>query len=217
MSLRTDSPSPTSPVRLRKPSWRDPRLLIGLLLVLVSVAGVVALVTSADQSTDVFAAKEEITVGRELAPEDFTVVQVRLGDLDPTYLSVEDGVPENAVAMSLLRKGELIPAAALGTADALDRKPIGLTVTDPLPSGTETGSRVDVWVSLRGEGNSYAEPELLLEAAEISELAVSESALGASQTTLVHVLVGDETLPALLSALSNEARIAVVLNPGGTG
>ena len=36
--------------RLRRPRWRDPRLLVGLVLVLASIAGVVALVASAQRT-----------------------------------------------------------------------------------------------------------------------------------------------------------------------
>lgn len=215
MSLRTADPTSSAPsARLQKPSWRDPRLLVGLLLVLASVAGVVALVNGADRTSDVYAAKEELAVGTALTAEKLVVVPVRLGDLDPKYLALAGGIPDDAVVKSLVREGELLPASAVGAADSLDRKPVGLTVADPLPSGTAAGDRVDVWISLQAENNAYAEPELLLEAAEISELVISESALGASQSTLVHVLVEDGKLPALLNALSNEARITVVLNPG---
>ena len=35
--------------RLKRPSWKDPRLLIGILLVLASVVGVISLVGAADQ------------------------------------------------------------------------------------------------------------------------------------------------------------------------
>ncbi|WP_026553438.1 SAF domain-containing protein [Arthrobacter sp. H20] len=218
MSLLAATPERDGPpVRLRKPSWKDPRLLVGLLLVLASVAAVTALLGNADQTTDVYAARSEIPVGGGVTPEDLTVVAVRLGDLQPVYLRVEDGVPVNAVATTVLRAGELVPRATLGTADVLDRKPIGLTVDDPLPTGTTTGSRVDVWVSFEGDDGTFEPPTQLLEAAEISELAVAESALGGSGgPTLVHVLVGDDKLPELLDALLNEARIAIVLNPGGS-
>ncbi|NYL94127.1 flagellar biosynthesis protein FlgA, partial [Salmonella enterica subsp. enterica serovar Typhimurium] len=36
--------------RLRRPRWRDPRLLVGLMLVLASIAGVVALVASSQRT-----------------------------------------------------------------------------------------------------------------------------------------------------------------------
>ncbi len=56
-------------VRLKKPSWKDPRLLLGFLLVLASVAGVVSLVGAADQTTEVYAAKGPIAVGEKLTAE----------------------------------------------------------------------------------------------------------------------------------------------------
>lgn len=200
--------------RLKKPSWKDPRLLIGLMLVLASTAGVIALLESQDSTTEVYAAREDIPVGSALSLEDVVAVPVNLGDSASAYRPVDEGFPDDAVATRLIPQGELIPASAIGSADDLDRKPVGLTVEDPLPSGTAAGDRVDVWVSLRADTNTYEEPRLLLEAAEIAEMTVGESALGGSASTLVQVLVEDAAMPQLLDALSNEARIAVVLDPG---
>ena len=200
--------------RLKKPSWKDPRLLIGILLVLASTAGVIALLHSQNTTVQVYGAREDIAVGSAVTAEDLVAVPVRLGDATGAYLSVSGGVPARGVALRLITQGELVPTSAIGVSDDLDRKPVGLSVEDPLPTGTAAGDRVDVWVSLRTDTNTYEEPELLLEAAEIAELTVGESALGASRETLVQVLVDDVALPELLNALSNEARIAVVLNPG---
>lgn len=211
--MRAAQPPGDAP-RLRKPSWKDPRLLIGLLLVLASTAGTIALLESQKTTTEVYSARADIAVGSALSPEDFTRVPVRLGDSADAYLPVSGGVPADAVATRLITEGELIPAAAVGSADGLDRKPVGLTVDDPLPTGTTAGDRVDVWVSLRADTNTFEQPRLLLEAAEVAELTVGESALGASGSTLVQVLVDDDAMPELLNALSNDAHIAVVLNPG---
>ena len=211
MSLATSMQA--SAPRLKKPSWKDPRLLLGILLVLASTAGVVALVGSADQTTEVFAVDEAIPLGTLVAAEDFAVVQVRLGDVSETYLPASEGIPENAVASSLLRKGELLSRADLGKADELDRKPVGLRVDDPLPAETEAGSRVDVWMSMPDERNGFKEPKQILTAAEISELTIDESVLGANRATQLMVLVEDGDLATLLSAQSNGAKIAVVLNP----
>ena len=211
MSLATSMQA--SAPRLKKPSWKDPRLLLGILLVLASTAGVVALVGSADQTTEVFAVDEAIPLGTLVAAEDFAVVQVRLGDVSETYLPASEGIPENAVASSLLRKGELLSRADLGKADELDRKPVGLRVDDPLPAETEAGSRVDVWMSMPDERNGFKEQKQILTAAEISELTIDESVLGANRATQLMVLVEDGDLATLLSAQSNGAKIAVVLNP----
>lgn len=214
MSIETRTSQTAEAPRLKKPSWRDPRLLIGVLLVLASTAGVIALLNSQNTTVQVYGARDDIPVGTLLTADDLIAVPVRLGDAAGSYLAVSGGVPEQGVALRLITQGELVPASAIGAADDLDRKPVGLTVEDPLPTGTAAGDRVDVWVSLRTDTNTYEEPQLLLEAAEISEVTVDESALGATASTLVQVLVDDETMPDLLDALSNDARIAVVLNPG---
>ncbi|WP_342024097.1 hypothetical protein AAE021_02520 [Arthrobacter citreus] len=212
MSLTTTVPA--SAPRLKKPSWKDPRLLLGIMLVLASTAGVVALVGSADQTTEVFVVDEDIPVGTPVSAEDLAVVPVRLGDVSGSYLPASEGIPERSVASSLLRKGELVARSQLGTADGLKRKPVGLRVDDLLPSGTRAGSRVDVWVALPDERNGFKEPQKILTAAEISELTVDESVLGANRSTQILVLVEDEDLAGLLSAQSNGAKIAVVQNPG---
>ncbi|MET1153132.1 SAF domain-containing protein [Arthrobacter sp.] len=206
----------TAAPRLKRPSWRDPRLLVGLLLVLASVAGVSALVATADQTVGVLAAKSDIAVGQPVSAGDLVVVDVRLGEASARYLSADAGLPSGAVATALIRGGELLPASVLGTADDLDRKPIGLNIDSPLPDGAGPGSRVDVWVSLPDGRNGFDQPEMLLAAAEVSQLADATTAFGSSGAERLHVLVGDDTLPALLHALANGARINVVLNPGGS-
>lgn len=212
MSLKTAAPAAPAP-RLKKPSWKDPRLLLGLLLVLASVAGVSALVASQDHTIQVLAASREIPVGSVLEADDFDVVQVSLGGLAGTYMAAAEALPENAVAGTIIRRGELLPRADLVKAEDLDRKPLGLDVQSPLPSGIRAGDRVDVWASLPNGQNGYGEPRRLLTAAEISELSVNESVIAGANATRLLVLVEDGDLPALLGALSNQAKIAVVPNP----
>ncbi|WP_146361426.1 hypothetical protein [Arthrobacter yangruifuii] len=202
-----------SAARLRKPSWRDPRLLLGILLVLGSVAGVVTLVDSADRTTEVYAVSRDVPPGTPLRAGDLLAVPVRLGSAEELYLPVASGIPENSVAGAALRKGELVARSSLVEPDQLDRKPVGLRIEDPLPASTEAGSRVDIWAAMPNARNGFAEPKQLIESAEISELAVTESALGATRSTELLVLVDDTDLPLLLSALSNQAKITVVHNP----
>lgn len=212
MSLKTAAPAAPAP-RLKKPSWKDPRLLLGLLLVLASVAGVSAVVASQDHTIQVLAASREIPVGSVLEADDFDIVQVSLGGLAGTYMAAAEALPENAVAGTIIRRGELLSRADLVKAEDLDRKPLGLDVQSPLPSGIRAGDRVDVWASLPNGQNGYGEPRRLLTAAEISELSVNESVIAGANATRLLVLVEDGDLPALLGALSNQAKIAVVPNP----
>lgn len=204
-----------STARLKRPSWRDPRLLVGILLVLVSVAGVTFLVASADRTTEVFAARDGIAVGERLTPENVVRAKVRLGETETHYITAESGLPEGLVAVQRIGKDQLVPRASLGAVDQLDRKPVALTIEEILPAQAVAGARVDVWVAQPDARNGYSEPKLILPGAEIAEVANGSTALGSSKTTVLMVLVEDSQMPALLGAQANEAKISVVWNPGG--
>lgn len=207
--------SSATAARLKRPSWKDPRLLMGVLLVLVSVAGVVFLVNSADRTTEVYAARDGIAVGEALTPENVVRARVRLGETEQHYIPVESGLPEGVVAVQRIGKDQLVPRASLGDVDELDRKPVALSISETLPSQAVAGARVDVWVAQPDAKNGYSEPKLLLPGAEIAEVTSGSTALGSTKTTVLMVLVEDSQMPALLGAQANDAKISVVWNPGG--
>lgn len=201
--------------RLKRPSWKDPRLLVGVLLVLASVIGVISLVGSADKTTEVYAARDSIAVGEKLSQDNVVRAKVRLGETEEHYLTVESGLPEGLVAVQRIGKSQLVPRDSLGKVDALDRKPVTVTVEEGLPDQAVAGTRVDVWVALPDARNGFSEPKLLLPGAEIAQVTPGSTALGSSRNTVLMVLVADNQMPALLGAQANQAKISVVWNPGG--
>ncbi|MBM7793761.1 SAF domain-containing protein [Paenarthrobacter ilicis] len=209
------SSSPAVAQRLKKPSWKDPRLLIGVLLVLASIAGVVVLVGSADKTIQVFAAREEISVGQPVTPEDLIVVEVRLDGIEAGYFTVEQGFVDGGVAVQRVGKNQLVPQESIGKADALNRKPVAIALEEDLPPQAVAGARVDVWVALPGSGKAYDDPQLLLPGAEIAQVTSGATTLGASRDKVILVLVTDQQMPGLLGALANEAKVSVVWNPAG--
>ena len=201
--------------RLRKPSWKDPRLLVGILLVLASVVGVISLVGAADQTTEAYAAREPIAVGEKLTADKLHRVKVRLGDVEEHYLTPGTGLADGLVAVQRIGKDQLLPRESVGQLDGLDRKPVAITIEETLPAQATAGSRVDVWVALPDSHNGFSEPTLLLPGAEIAQITPASSALGSSRTTVVMVLVADQQMPKLLGAQANKAKISVVWNPAG--
>ncbi|UXM90334.1 SAF domain-containing protein [Paenarthrobacter sp. JL.01a] len=208
------SASPAA-ARISKPSWRDPRLLVGILLVFLSVAGVVALVGNADKTTQVYAAREDIAVGQQVTAEDLSIVKVRLDEVEAGYVTVEDGLSAGKVALQRVARNQLLPRESLGTADALNRKPVAISMEEELPAQAVPGARVDVWVAMPGTGTAYDNPQLLLPGAEIAGITHGSTTLGASKTTTVLVLVTDAQMPKLLAAQANKAKVSVVWNPAG--
>lgn len=212
---RTTTAGPVAP-RLRQPSWRDPRLVLGVLVVLVSVVLGSLVVSAADDTEPVFAAARTLTPGDALDPADVRVVDVQLADADP-YLSAAQSLPDDLVALRSVGEGELLARSGLGDASVLEVKPVGIDVDGALPAGLVKGSRVDVWVSLPDpdRAGAFTEPERLVEAAEVSEVSESGGALGSGGTSTVQVLMADEPLRGTLAALANGAEVALVLVPGG--
>ncbi|WP_144671026.1 hypothetical protein [Arthrobacter sp. U41] len=203
--------------RLKKPSWKDPKLLVGILLVLASVVGVVSLVGAADQTAEAYTAREAIAVGEKLTVDKLSRVRVRLGDVEQHYLTPSNGLGEGLVAIQRIGKDQLVPRGSFGQPDGLDRKPVAVTIEESLPSQAVAGSRVDVWVALPDTRNGFSQPALLLPGAEIAQITPGSSALGSARSTVVMVLVADEQMPKLLGAQANKAKISVVWNPGGAG
>ena len=175
--------------RLKRPSWKDPRLLVGILLVLASVVGVVSLVGAADQTTEAYAAREPIAVGETLTADKLHRVKVRLGEVEQHYLTPEAGLDAGLVAVQRIGKDQLLPRESVGQLDGLDRKPVAVTVEETLPAQAVAGSRVDVWVALPDTRNGFSEPTLLLSGAEIAQITPGSTALGSSRSTVVMVLV----------------------------
>ena len=213
MSIRTEAGG----ARLKKPSWKDPKLLVGILLVLASVVGVISLVGAADQTTEAYTAREAIAVGEKLTMDKLNRVKVRLGDVEQHYLTPATGVADGLVAVQRIGRDQLVPHESFGQLDRLGRKPVAVTIDEVLPAQAAAGSRVDVWVALPDTRNGFSQPTLLLPGAEIAQITPGSTALGSARSTVVMVLVPDEQMPSLLGAQANKAKISVVWNPGGAG
>src|SRR5699024_2219324 len=98
--------------RLVKPSWRDARLIIGVLLVLLAVVIGAAAFSAADDRVGMWAAKDTLTPGQKVGEGDLVRVDVQLGDASSDYLTAGERLPNGAVVDRGLRAGELVPRSA---------------------------------------------------------------------------------------------------------
>lgn len=205
--------------RLRRPGWRDTRLLVGVLLVLLSVAGGVRVISAMDESTPVYAAARVILPGQEVDTEDVVPVRVRMHEPMSHYVDATQVLAPGTVALRPVNQGELVPASSLGTAsEALDK-----TVTVPIdPAAAQTltvGTVVDVWVSRRdpdGVGTAYLDPELLLSRAVVARTPTSSNSLGMGVgRAAVQVIVPADRVGAVISSVDQEAKVTLVPSPGG--
>jgi hypothetical protein len=212
----TDLPAPRA-ARLRRPSWRDSRLLIGVVLVLASVALGARAVAAAEGASPLYAATTTLPAGHHLVAADLRVVQVRLGGAAATYLTPAAALDPGAVVLRTVGAGELVPAAAVGAASALDRRPVAIPVAAPVPDDITVGASVDVWSAPRLTGaaaNGYGAATAVVNGAEVYSVTSDSGSLGVTRTASVQVLVAAAQLPLVLNALANSAKVTLVPRPG---
>lgn len=205
--------------RLRRPSWRDPRLGVGVLLVAGSVALGSWAVAQADQTVDVYVAVGALTPGDRLDDAQLRAQAVRPDGLEDAYLRADTTVLDDAVVTRVVGAGELVPAAAVGRAADIEVRPVVISVTGTPPSGVDKGAAVDLWLTSpvppgsQGDAERAA-PTLLAGALVVAEVLEGDS-LFSGAGSAVQVLVPQGDLPAVLDALSGEGEIVVVPVPGG--
>lgn len=206
-------PSPPAR-RVHRPSWRDPRLLVGLAIVAVSVLLGVRLLAAADDTTTVWSAAADLAAGQAVDPGDLESVEVRFGsaDLAARYLPAT-ALPPGSVLLADVSSGEMLPRGALGEGAAEDvaELPISLSA-ESVPVGLEAGRLVDVWVTPADTAAGRArEAVRVLESVPVVAAPESAGALGPSMTRQVVVAVPVEEQAVIARALAALAEGTVVL------
>ena len=214
----TDLQVPVVPAaRLRRPSWRDSRLVIGVLIVLLSVVIGARVVSLADRTVPIFAAARALPSGHVLVAGDVRAVRVHLGPGTAAYLTAAQPLSPGLVLSRPVGAGELVPAAALGALGSMTRRPVGIPLPSPAPVGLQPGLAVDLWSSAKetGEGASgYSPPARIATGAEVYAVTPAEAGLGALTGGGLQVLLEESELRLVLNALANGAKLAVVPAPG---
>ncbi len=209
--------------RLRRPGWRDPRLLVGLVLVAASVAVGAWAVAAAGRTVPVYAAVGALVPGQTLDADALTVREVRLDGSADAYLSAREPMPEGLVVQRTVADGELVPRSALGSVDALELRPVAVPVPGALPAGLVPGAVVDLWFvpddggtadEVPAGGRVAGEPYELAAALTVAEVGEPEGAFAVGGTTTVHVLVPRERLTDVLAATAGQGLVQVVVVPG---
>lgn len=203
--------------RLQRPSWRDSRLLLGVLLLLGAVALGSYLVSRADERVPMYASAGTLLPGQSLTESSVTRVEVRLGDGVAGYLSAAEPLPADRVLLREIRAGELVPMSAVGQAEDAALSQLTIAVDPTVAAPLTTGTVVDVFVNHRvpDTRDEFAGPEVLLESVSVAAVDTSGRALGSSgRGTAVRIMVPSGQVPDLIAAVDLDAKITVVPVPG---
>lgn len=205
-------------VRLQRPRWRDARLLVGVLLVLSSVALGAYVVAHVDDRTPVYAARGPLVPGQRLTDDDLTRVDVQLGAELPAYLSAAGGLAPDRFVLRPVPAGELVPAAAVGGRSQVGVQPLVLSVDAGSAAALQVGSTVDVYVNrvdptaASSAARGFVGPELTLEAVSVSSLPRSSGGLGggSSGDRAVQVMAPTPRIKEIIASVDLGARVTVV-------
>ena len=204
--------------RMQRPSWRDSRVLIGVLLVLSATALGAKVIASADDRVPMFVASAGLKPGDRIGPDSVRRVDVQLGDGLAGYLSAGSALPPDLLALREVRAGELVPTSAIGTQQEVGVQPVSVRVDATSAGALVVGSVVDVWVSRRDAATTqerYLEAAVLLRAVTVSRVPAAQGGFGASAATAsVQLLVAIGDVQKLITAQDDQARITLVPVPG---
>lgn len=196
--------------RLRRPGWRDPRLLVGLLLIAVAVIAVTGIVRSADTTVPYYAAKRTLTPGTVLAVPDVVVVHVRIPD---GRYAAPGEEPWGRVVTRVVGDGELLPSEALADPEDFDGRPIAVRTTLPLADGVERGSTVDVYLTRTDADEPRT--ELVASGLVVESVDHDSGSFSAGSVETVYVVVPQRDIEHFLDALATKGDISVVGPSGG--
>ncbi|WP_256792670.1 hypothetical protein [Terrabacter sp. Ter38] len=213
----TELASPSAK-RLQRPSWRDSRLVVGVLLVVVAATLGAKAVASADDRVPVWVAASNLVAGDEVAETSFVRADVRLADGMNAYLAADAPAPTGSFMVRDVRAGELVPVSAVGGADAVAVQRVTVRADAMSTTGLARGSRVDVFVTPKapstGDTATTTPTKKVLESAAVAAVMTSSGGFGAGSMTSVQIYVPADKVQPLVEAVDGEAKLTLVPSVG---
>jgi len=222
-TFRTTTPPPTGPapatppaaVRAQAHGWRDPRLLVGVVIIAGCVLLGAEVFAQADDTVALWSVRHDVAAGSVVTADDLVAVRVHLtGAASDRYLPAGTAPAAGSTAAHDLAAGELLPRSAVrtDTGPALVEVPLSVDADD-LPASVHRGAVVDVWVTPKvpATGDDRPRARLALDDVVVVAVPASRDRLAPSTTQQVIVGVGESQADDLAEALGQLADGRVVL------
>ena len=213
--------SPVAAQRLASSRWRQPRLVLGLVLVAVAMVLGARALAALDDSVLVWRLESSARAGSPAADLEVRAVAVRFHDADTeaAYLPADQPLPTAGVVSRPLAAGQLLAVADVVPADGRSAAQVPLAVpAGSVPLDLAVGDRVDVWVvpALSDANGAVATPGQPMPAKAVRVLRdVRVTAVSAAGATvgdtrqLVVDLPDDDGLDAVIGQLATGSPVAV--------
>ncbi|MDQ0645097.1 SAF domain-containing protein [Microbacterium murale] len=199
----------TTQPRARRAFWGDIRFLIGIALVILSIAGVWLIVSSARQTTPVLQADRTIAQGEALISDDFRVVEVSLGSVIDGYLAPQDLEP-GMVASRTLADGELLPVTAAADAQSSRTTSIVIESSVGIPASVAVGTPVELWFAPPlPEADEFDAPRILVADVVVASIPETDGML-AQRSAMIEIVIDRSDVADVLAAITGGAALSVV-------
>ncbi|WP_343920915.1 hypothetical protein [Agrococcus citreus] len=188
-------------------TWLDPRLVIGVVLVLASLLGVWLVVQQSARTEAGWSATRTLLPGETIAEGDVQPVAVRMPQSQDRYLE-GSADPVGLIVAATVGEGEVLPLRAVGSASSVDRAAVVIDLESALPRAVRAGALVDVWTATPTD-DGFAAPAVLVHDAIVAGVVEDEGILATAAVQLELLVPRDQTA-LLLEAASNEHAMSVV-------
>lgn len=211
MALLTSPTARVSRVKL----LADARFLIGIALVIASVAAVWFVVSAGRTSTPVLQANRTIVVGEPVRAGDFRVVEASLGAAHELYLGPATLEGEQ-IAARTITSGELVPLTAVAGAESARQTVVVVPLEANLAKAVTTGSTIDLWrAQPQPDSRDLAPPTLLASGVTVNSREDQQGVVGKAATKL-ELTIPREDVPAVLGALTDGSALSAVPASGAS-
>lgn len=206
----------TLPLVARRRRALDPRILIGIALIVASALGTTALVGALTRTVVIYRAQGAIVAGDRLTSARLEPATVRLGDAAGLYLS--GPIPSGGlIATRTIVSGEMVPRSAVGTSAALNTATVVVDLTSSLASEVAAGSTVDLWAAAKVDSTAkqYGAPVVLVTGATVARVVAPGGLITSSTQHSVELQIPRDEVASVLAAQADDARLSAVA-VGGT-
>lgn len=198
--------------RLTRPRWRDPRLLIGAVLVLLSLLATTGLVRAVAQTTRVWAAAEALVPGSVITPDSLIAVEVKLPVSGPAYIEADSVLAEGTTVRAVVGEGELLARSVLVAQADLPGRVVSVDVSSALPAAVARGSGVDIWAT-DARSAEAAPPSAILTEVDVLSVDRGTRDFTAPGGARIEVYVPDGRIAEVVRAQALGHHISVVEVP----
>jgi hypothetical protein len=200
----SDLPTPVA-ARIKRARWLDPRLVGGVLLVLLSVVVGSKVLADADERVRVWSVTRDLGADTRLTADDIAVRSVRLDDAAKRYVSADQDLA-GLVLTRPVGDGELLPVGAVSHDGTDDQRRVVVQVDRIGAGGLDKGRVVDVYaVRDATAGESPSPPELVLSGVTVAEdVKAGGSAFGGSASKAgIALIVDGADVASLIDAMAH--------------